>query len=196
MNLQRIQIKLFADAPAGLRVEPFLEIFGRWRHEKDDPAQWVDLADYAHMSRGPGVVLIGHRISIGFDLDAPHPGISFTARRGMTGSHSERISAALRWCLEISKRLAAEKEFPTNVSVRPGEMELRFTDRLEMPHTAATDAALRPAVTEALDALFGSGAYSLTPENDPGECYGFRVTAKNPVTLDQLLGRIAASAKA
>ena len=195
-NFQRIQIKILADAPPGLSLEPFLEIFGRWRHEKDNPAQWVDLADYAHMSRGPGVVLIGHRISIGFDTDAPQPGILFTARKGMSGSHGEKISAAFRWCLELAKRLAAEKEFPANVRLRTGEIELRFTDRLATPNTASTDAELRPAVTQALNALFGPGAYTLTPETDPAECYGFRVLASKSESLDALLGRIAQTAKA
>ena len=195
-NLQRIQIKILADAPPGLNLAPFLEIFGRWRHEKDDPALWVDLADYAHMSRGPGVVLIGHRISIGFDTDAPQPGIVFAARKGMSGSNGEKISAAFRWCLELAKRLTAEKEFPANVRLRTGEVELRFTDRLATPNTASTDAELRPVVTHALDALFGPGAYTLSPEQDPAECYGFRVWASKPKTLDSLLGRITQTAKA
>ena len=195
-NLQRIQIKVFADAPSGLKLEPFLEIFGRWRHEKDNPAQWVDLADYAHMSRGPGIVLIGHRISIGFDTDAPGPGVLFTTRRGFSGSNGEKISAAFRWCLELTKRLSAEKEFPANVQLRPGEMEIRFTDRLTTPHTASTDIELRPIVTEALDCLFGPGAYSISPEKDLAECYGFRISASQPQTLDGLLGRITQTAKA
>ena len=195
-NLQRIQIKILADTPPGLSIEPFLEIFGRWRHEAADPAQWVDLADYAHMSRGPGVVLIGHRISIGFDIDAPQSGIVFTARKGMSGSDGEKISAAFRWCLQLTKRLAAEKEFPASARLRTGEIELRFTDRLATPNTAATDAELRPAVTAALDALFGPGAYTLAPETDAAECYGFRVSANNPETLDALLGRITSTVKA
>jgi hypothetical protein len=195
-NLQRIQIKILADAPPGLNLAPFLEIFGRWRHEKDDPAQWVDLADYAHMSRGPGVMLIGHRISIGFDTEAPQPGFLFTARKGMSGSHAEKISAAFRWCLELAKRLAAEKEFPANVRLRTDEIELRFTDRLATPNILSTDAELRPAVNQALDALFGPGAYTLASEKDPAECYGFRVSAAKSETLDTLLGRIAQTAKA
>jgi hypothetical protein len=195
-NLQRIQIKILADAPPGLSLEPFLEIFGRWRHEKDDPAQWVDLADYAHMSRGPGVVLIGHRISIGFDTDAPQPGIIFTARKGLSGSHGEKIFAAFRRCLELAKRLTEEKTFPANVRLHTGEIELRFNDRLATPNAASTDAELRPAVTQVLNTLFGSGAYTLAPEQDPAECYGFRVTASKSETLDALLGRIAQTAQA
>jgi hypothetical protein len=148
------------------------------------------------MARGPGVVLIGHRVSIGFDMDAPQPGIMFTARKGMSGADGEKISAAFRWCLELAKRLAAEREFPANLRLRTGEIELRFNDRLATPNVPSTDAELRPAVTQALDALFGSGAYSLAPETDPAECYGFRVSASKPEALDTLLGRIAQTAKA
>jgi hypothetical protein len=55
---------------------------------------------------------------------------------------------------------------------------------------------LRPAVTLALDALFGPGAYTLAPEKNPAECYGFRVSAARPEMLDTLLGRITQPAKA
>ncbi|MBI4460417.1 MAG: hypothetical protein HY648_10215, partial [Acidobacteria bacterium] len=66
-NLQRIQIKILSGAPAGLSLDPFIEIFGRWRKESH-PAEWVDLADYAHVPRGPGIVLIGQRCNFSVDM--------------------------------------------------------------------------------------------------------------------------------
>ena len=188
-DLQRIQIKIAADAPSGLRLDPFLEIFARWRKEPH-PAEWVDLADYAHLPRGPGIVLVGQRCNVAFDLADPGPGILYTAKKGFTGSHAERLNAAMEWCLEFSKRLIAEPEFPKDVRLRSDSLELRFNDRLETPNTHETDAELRPAVVEVLNALFGADGYDLRPFGNRADFYGFTVRAKKAEPLDALIKRL------
>jgi hypothetical protein len=189
-DLQRIQIKIAADAPVGLPLEPFIEIFSRWRKETH-PAEWVDLADYAHLPRGPGIVLAGQRCNVAFDLTDPGPGILYTAKRGLTGSHAERLRAAMQWCLEFSKRLIAEPEFPKDTRLRTDSLELRFNDRLETPNTSETDAELRPAVEQFLDSLFGPGGYDLRPLADTNNFYGFSVRARKAQPLDALLAGIS-----
>jgi len=184
-DLQRIQIKIAADAPAGLSLDPFLLIFGRWRKEKH-PADWVDLADYAHLPRGPGIVLVGQRCNVAFDLADPGPGILYTAKKGLAGSHAERLGAAFEWCLDLSKRLTGEPEFPKDVRLRTGSLELRFNDRLETPATPETDAELRPAVEQVLNKLFGPGGYALRRLAD-NAIYGFIVQARKVESLDALL---------
>ena len=188
-DLQRIQIKIASDAPAGLSLDPFLAIFARWRKEPH-PAEWVDLADYAHLARGPGIMLIGQRCSLSFDLAAPGPGILYAARKGLAGSYAERVASALRGCLELSKRLTAEPEYPREARLRTDSLEIRFNDRLETPHLESTDAELRPAILEALSALYGAGEYGLTPQADPREFYGFAVRAKKAEPLAVLLERV------
>jgi hypothetical protein len=196
LNLQHIQIKIFVDAPGGLNLDPFLEIFGRWRKEKEHPAEWVDLADYAHMSRGPGIVLIGQRCNFSLDLAPPQPGILYSAKKGLSGSHRERIASALRSSLELTKRLLGEKEFPANLRLRPDSIEIRFNDRLEIPNNASAEKELRPPVSQALDSLFGPQGYALTPQSDPAECYGFSAVAKKEVSLEALLERMAQETRA
>jgi hypothetical protein len=189
-DLQRIQIKMAADAPAGLSLEPFLVIFARWRKEKH-PAEWVDLADYAHLPRGPGIVLVGHRCSIAFDLADPGPGILYTARKGLSGTPAERFASAFAGCLDLARRLTAEPEFPKDVRLRPGSLELRFNDRLETPDTPETDAELRPVVEQGLSKLFGAGEYDLRRIRDSENVYGFSVQARKSEPLDALLGRLS-----
>ena len=189
-DLQRIQIKVAAEAPAGLTLDPFIEIFGRWRKEKQ-AADWVDLADYAHLPRGPGIMLVGHRCSIAFDLCEPGPGILYTARRGLTGSHAERLASAFAWGLEFAKRLASEPEFPKDIRLRTDSFELKFNDRLETPDTPETDAELRPAVDEVLGKLFGAGGYEVRRLKDSDNAYGFSVRARKAEPADTLLGRVS-----
>lgn len=189
-DLQRIQIKILTNAPHGLKLDSFIEIFGRWRAEKHHPAGWVDLADYAHVPRGPGIVLIGQRCNFSFDMADPAPGLLYFAKKGLAGSPSARVVAAIQSCLELSKRLIAEPEFPAGVELRTDAFELSFPDRLETPNTPATEEELRPAVRHALDALCGANGYELTPQADPKQSYGFSIRAKKAEPLGALLERL------
>jgi len=189
-DLQRIQIKIFADAPSGLPLDPFLQIFARWRKEKHW-AEWIDLADYAHLPRGPGIMLVGQRCNIAYDLADPGPGVLYTAKKGLTGSHAERLAAALQSCLELSNRLIAEPEFPKDVRLRTDSLEVRFNDRLETPNTPETDAELRPVVEQALNRLYGPGAYALRRLDETQNVYGFAVRGRKAESVDSLLARLS-----
>jgi hypothetical protein len=192
-GLERISIKILTDAPPGLKLDPFLSIFGRWRKETSHPAQWVDLADYAHMPRGPGIVLIGKRANFSFDMGGEVPGVLYASKKDLTGSPEARLSAVFAACLEMSRRLIAEPEFPSGVSLRAGELELIFNDRLETPNTPGTDRVLAPVASAVLDRLFGAGWYRLRPESDPARRYGLSIQAKQAPSLDSLIARLAIS---
>lgn len=190
-EIQRISVKILTDALQNLNLDPILSIFARWRKDQTHPAQWVDLADYAHMARGSGVVLIGRLCNFGFDMGLPAPGVLYASKKGLEGEPEDRISQVLRASLEMTRALLAEPEFPGGVHLHTGAVELVFNDRLETPNIAFTDRLLRPAVLEVLDRVFGSSAYEATPERDPARRYGFSVRAVNPPPpLETLVARL------
>jgi hypothetical protein len=148
------------------------------------------LADYAHVPRGPGIVLAGQRCNFSFDMADPAPGILYFARRGLTGPPADRLASAIRSCLELSQRLIAEPEFPSSVQLRTDSWELLFPDRLETPNDPTTDSALRPTVQQTLDTLFGAHGYELPPHSDAKQAYGFSIRAKKADSLAALLERL------
>jgi hypothetical protein len=172
MDLQKISLKILTDAPVTLNLDPFLAIFGRWRAEG-----WVDLADYAHMVRGPGIVLIGHHANFSFDMGSAAPGILYLSKKGLEGAPDERVRQVFAACFDMTRCLIAEPEFPSGVHLRTGALELVFNDRLETPNTPETDRALRPAIESVLDRLYGTGAWRLIPVRDPSMRYGVTVEA-------------------
>ncbi len=180
-DLQKISVKILSDAPATINLDPFLAIFSRWRTDAADPARWVDLADYAHMPHGPGIVLIGHVCNFSFDLGAPAPGILYNRKQGLEGSNEDRIESVLRAAVEMSGRLLAEPEFPAGVHLKAGSLEIRFPDRLETPNTDATDRLLGPALAAVLDHLLGQGAYQAHRQPDRGQLYGFSIETAVPL---------------
>ncbi len=189
-DLQRVAVKMLTDAPLDLNLNPFLSIFGRWRTEKEHPGVWVDLADYAHMPRGPGIVLIGKNCNFSFDMGGAAPGPLYVSKQGLEGTPEDRLASVLRSCFELTRRLLAEAEFPASVHLRTGSLELTFNDRLETPNDAATDHTLRPVVLTTLDRLLGAGGYHLALEPDSNRRYGFSIQARGSDPLETLLSRL------
>ena len=192
LDLQRVCLKILTDAPVSQKLDPFLSIFGRWRADAGDPSQWVDLADYAHMARGPGIVLIGHRCNFSFDLGTAAPGVLYCSKQGLEGNLEARLAAVFRHSFALAERLAAEPEFPSGVHFRTGALELVFNDRLETPNNGAMSAVLRQAVVAVADKLYGPGAYRLTLHADPGRRLGFALESSQAGSLEVLSARLMA----
>ena len=190
MDIQRINVKLLAQAPAGFKLDPFLAIFGRWRHE-ESPEVWVDLADYAHMAQGQGIAIVGKRGNFSVDETPPGIGLLYAGKKGFEGSNEQRIIEAFHRCLALTSVLTAEAEYPSALKLTPARWELVFNDRLDTPNTDETDAALRPAISSALDTLFGGGNYQIQREADPQRRYAFSITATHALGAEDLLQRAA-----
>jgi hypothetical protein len=195
-GLQKINVKLFAEAPASFDADVLLAIFGRWRLIEGE--EIVDLADYAHVDRGPGCLLISHRWHFGIDLAEGAPGFFYSTRSGLEGTLAERICQAMRGLLEKTARLVAEPDFPADVRPRLHDLEVVFNDRLLLPNTDASDAEARPGLAQALERIHGPGPVRLEREKDPLRRLGYRVKVERTgsSSVETLLGRLTGAGAA
>ena len=172
-GLQKINIKLFLDAPTGFDSDFLLEVFGRWRLETGE--EIVDLADYAHVDDGPGCLLISHRWHFGIDFSGGKSGLYYSTRKGLSGGAYERFLQAFAGLIQKSRRLLAEKELPRSVKPRCGELEIVLNDRIIAPNTDPVDAELRPALEKVLEKLYGRGGSRIEREKDPSRRLGYSI---------------------
>jgi len=189
MEIQRINVKLFTDVGKKIALDPFLDIFARWREDAAHPSRWIDLADYGHVPKGPGVMMIGKQGNLGLDLANPGPGILYANKAGLVGTTEDRLMETFRRCLALTEALTAEAEYPKDLSPKPGFWELTFNDRLETPNTDATDRLLRPSIEATIEKLLGSD-HTLIRETDPKRRYGFVIEAEEVHTLEALASRL------
>ena len=190
MNVQKVTLKLFTDEPSTLDLTPFLSIFARWRLDKSHSAQWIDLADYAHIAKGPGVILVGNQGNLVVDFAEPGAGILWTNKKELDGKIEDRILQVIKRTLTFASLLTSEPEYPTAFKPKPGFWELSFNDRLEAPNNDGIDATLRPHIESAFNFLFGEGKYVLTRQGDPGRRYGFIIHSETVHSLDSLLPKM------
>ncbi len=189
-DLQRINAKLMADAGANLNIDSILAIFGRWRQDRDHPSDWVDLADYAHMAKGQGILLVGKQGNFAVDLTDPGPGLLYCGKKDFEGPVVDRVLEAMRRCLALAVPLVAEPEYPADLKPQPGSWELTVNDRLDFPNTGETDKQLGPSIKSVLDSVFGSGNYTAEREPDPQRRYAYSVRTEWPAGVKELLEKV------
>ena len=169
--LQRIDVKQLLDAPANPDLDAFLLIFDRWRQRDDHPSDWVDLADYAHMPRGPGILIAGKRDTFSVNLNPPGPGLLTSVRKGLEGTLEDRFREAFRRARELNEAVLAEPEFPEGITVRRGAWEVFLNDRLLVPNSDESDGVVRPALAVAL----GIVPEALARHSNPAGRLGYTV---------------------
>ncbi len=189
MELQRINVKLFTDAAGKVALDPFLDIFARWREDTGPPYRWIDLADYAHVDHGPGVMMIGKQGNLGLDLADPGPGILYANKQGLAGTTEDRLAETFSRCLVLIRKLTAEPEYPRSLTPRTGFWEIAFNDRLETPNTDEIDRRIRPAIETTIEKLLGPN-HTLIREADPNRRYGFVIQAEGTPTLEAMASRL------
>ncbi len=190
-DLQRIDLKVLAIAPAKPPLDPILTIFDRWRKEEDAPSDWVDLADYAHMPQGPGVMMAGKRENFAVDTNEPGLGILLQTRKDLDGAVEQRFLEAFRRHLRLAARLAGEAEWPSEIKVDSSKWLITVNDRLHFPNNDESEHELKTGLVAALDHIFGQNGYQLKRDEDQRHRYGYALQADSSPALGDLLAHLS-----
>lgn len=156
MKPTKFQVKLYT-GEGEIELEKLVPIFHTWIREKKIPDELlIDVADYAHVPQGPGVVLIGHQSDYYLDVADDRPGLLYSRKRGFEGGLQPGIEDAFRRALRACQLLESETglgfEFATD------EVLFRVQDRLAAPNDDATYDAYKGPLEEVANAFFGSSA--------------------------------------
>ncbi len=167
-TMNRIQAKFDIADPSGLDMAALIPVFHGWIQRGDVTAGLdIDVADYAHVPDGPGVMLIGHEWDRSVDLGDGRPGVLSVAKRGLEGDLGARVATVVADALRTASALAdPESGLGPAAAVATGSVEITILDRLGAPNTDATLAALGPAVAGALAPLNGGVPPELTRVGD------------------------------
>jgi hypothetical protein len=149
-NAERVQVKLFASRPAEDPAD-LIPIFHRWIRESKVPGELlIDVADYTHVWRGPGVLLVGHGVDLYYDLGEDRPGLLFSRKRALEGDLEARLVDAIRRALSACKELERE-----GMVFGAGEILVRVPDRLHAPNDDDAFTAFVPVLESAARAIYG-----------------------------------------
>ncbi len=154
MHATKFQVKLYTRA-GEVELEKLIPVFHEWiRTKKIAGELLIDVADYAHVPQGPGVVLIGHQSDYYLDVADDRPGLLYSRKRGFDGSFEDAVKDAFRRALQACQELEAEGSL--GLQFATDEVLFRVQDRLNAPNEDATYQAFEPALKQTASAFFGS----------------------------------------
>jgi hypothetical protein len=104
----------------------------------------IDVADYRHVSAGPGVLLIGHEANYSFDNRENRLGLLYNRKDSLDGTFQARLEQAHRAALEACDRLEQEAPFRGKLKFNRNAIEVSINDRLLAPNNGETWQVLQP----------------------------------------------------
>ena len=176
MTPRRIAIKLFTTRPeAPVELHPFIGIFHRFIQEGALPGLLLDVADYAHVPDGPGVILIGHDVDYGIDLTGGRAGLLTTRKRAEGVGVEELFRETLGRTLEAARVIEGEETSALRFAT--DTLEIAFPDRLAAPNRDDAYELVVKALDPVARPLLGEGiAFQRVGADEPRGMLTLRVT--------------------
>jgi len=167
--MQHVNIKIFARGSENVKLADAIPVFHRWIQRRDLPELLIDVADYAHVPEGPGVLLIAHEANYSLDLARDELGLLYNRKMAGSGDPQEELRQAYDAAITACQRLENEPEFQGVLRFDRSHLEVIFNDRLLHPNTEEGWRQVEPEAVLFFDGIFGVGRYSLERGGEPRE---------------------------
>lgn len=174
--MQHVNIKLFAEHPYPKDIAAVIPVFHRWIQRKSLPGLLIDVADYAHVPNGPGVLLIAHEFDVSLDEAGGRLGLLYNRKEPWEGSGLEAFRSAYAFARDVANRMALEPEFAGKLRFSGNELQITLNDRLLYPNNQATLESISGELNAFLGEAFGGSPYTIERSADPRA--RFAVTAR------------------
>lgn len=182
MDIQHLNIKFFLADPKVVNFADFMGIFNGWIQKQVTDELLIDVADYAHVPAGPGVLLIGHEANYSLDNTGHRPGLLYNRKAKVEGPIQTRLAQAAHAALAAARRLETEQ----GLKFAAQTTQLIINDRLLAPNTPETLATLAPELHAFFARLYAGAEYTLNWVSDPRERFTVNATTTANVDLAAL----------
>ncbi len=190
VQIHRLSIKIFA-RQSDFDQEPLIGIFHRWiRDKRLGEVVYIDVADYRHVSGGPGVMLINHDAHYSLDTGNDKLGLVYARKRDPLGDIREKLQSGFGAVLGAALALEGEPELGGQLSFDPARLEIGVLDRLLAPNIPAAYEAMVGHLEEFLATLYPGSAPTFKPVDDAREPLTVRVHVPGDHTLREVFTRL------
>lgn len=182
MSLQRVSIS-FDLADPSVDPEAFVPVFHGWIQRAAVDGLLIDVARYAHVHNGPGIMLVGHEGDYSIDLSEGRPALRYTAKRDLPESTSDAVAFVLARLLGAATQAASVPGGQVDATA----LTVEIRDRLTAPNRSESLAALSPGIAAGLEGTLGTVTLDPAPlHDDPRAPLAVRVTAEGSALADAI----------
>jgi hypothetical protein len=190
LDVQKLGVKFFLTNPSGLDLLALIPVFHGWIQNASVDGLLIDVADYSHLPRGPGIMLIAHEGDYALDMGGGRPGLMYRRKTPLEGGLGERLSEicriALRACVLLESDAGLEQP-----AFRGDTLSIVAHDRLLAPNTAATLEQLRPSLEEFAHRLFGEGGHRIEAALESEDPFSVTLSTQADAGVSALLARVS-----
>src|SRR5262245_46928351 len=197
METVKYELKFFLDDASGVELEEFIPVFHDWIQTQQLEELLIDVADYRHVPRGPGIVLIAHDAHYIMDLTDARLGLLYSRRRETHPSRcaiqsvEDRLRSVWHCALTACQRLEAHPALHGRLQFRGNELLLRCNDRLQAPNTAAAYDDLCQHLEPLLATLYPGERVEVEHLRDSASRLTVVIKVPESPEVDTLLTRLA-----
>ena len=195
MKPNRITVKFFLapDPQASVDLGPFIPLFHRLIQHQRVEGLLIDVADYAHVPEGPGVILIGHDVDYGIDQTGGKAGLLVTAKRNESEELPALLRTTLRRALVAIQAIEAENE--SDVVFDSRGLELRILDRLASGKSDADFEQVLASVRPVLEELYRGANLNLSREfsDEPRQAFTIHLEGAPALDYDPAIEQLGGS---
>jgi hypothetical protein len=151
-------VKLFEKGAPEVSLAEIVTVFHRWIQQKTIDEPLIDVADYKHVTGGPGILLVGFESSYAFDIGEGRRGLAYVRKRNQGTDLSESLAASLGRLAVAALLLQSAPAMQGRLSFDPAELQITFLDRLTSPNSEDSFRSVVSEVERALGRLEGGGS--------------------------------------
>ena len=190
MELQQINIKVFATEDSKINHTHFIKVFNRWMKEADSE-DYLNYADYSHVDAGPGVLLILKQANYSIDEAYHEPGFLYNRKHAMEGDNPEKIRHALTEVLSKCEQLEAAAELENAVHFNGADLLFMINNRNIAPNTPETAESIEADLTPVLQQMYGDDNFTVErTSDDRRERFAVRISANSEKPISELIANL------
>ena len=182
MDLQHVNVKVFVDGDLPVGLDQFVEVFHRWTSEQSMEEMLIDVADYAHVPAGPGIVLIGHEADYALDHADERWGLLYNRKAIVDGDSlaclEQAFRAATHACALLEAEFAAEQ-----LKFDRHRLRAVVNDRALAPNTAETLTDCQPVLEAFAEQVFASGTWEIMVDSEPRRRFAVEIHSPQAFAL-------------
>ncbi|MEQ8279665.1 MAG: hypothetical protein RMA76_04875 [Deltaproteobacteria bacterium] len=171
----RIAVRFPLVDPSVVDLGALVAVLGDRVANADGDEALVDVVSYAHVPRGPGLLLVGADVHYAV-TDGPAASVARIQRRPWALSPRQRLLEAVDRTRALAEHISADPRSPAGFALRTDELEIGIHDRLHAPPNPETFARAAPFVEAVLSERYASVV--VTPAGVDGGPFTVRVVIR------------------
>lgn len=190
MRHHKLQVKVFARPSAdAVELDTLIPVFHSWISRELLPELLIDVANYAHVPRGPGIALIGHGSDYFFEEADGERGLLHSRKR-LGPEPENRLQDAVARAVHAAFLLEREPALRGKLSFQADRLLVRINDRLSGADKTASVAELSRELESLAAKLWPGARPTITTVGEARALPSVLLTVDAATDLETLIGRL------